>query len=44
MFKLFKERRRRRRRPQDPVKQIGNAAGKVLAGAILGGLKSLFKK
>ena len=43
MFKLFKQ-RPRRRRPQDPVKEIGNSAGKVIAGAILTGLKSLFKK
>ena len=43
MFKMFRQ-RRRRRRTQDPVKQIGKAAGKVFAGAILTGLKSLFKK
>jgi hypothetical protein len=43
MFKMFKERRRRRRK-QDPAKQIGSAAGKLIAGAILTGLKSLFKK
>jgi hypothetical protein len=44
MLKIFRERRRRRRQRQDPAKQLGNAAGKVIAGAILGGLKSLFKK
>lgn len=43
MFKIFRERRRRRRK-QDPAKQIGNAAGKLIAGAILTGIKSFLKK
>ncbi len=36
--------RRRRRRPQDPMKQAGNAAGKVIAGVLIGVVTSFFKK
>lgn len=36
--------RRRRRRPQDPMKQVGNAAGKVIGGILIGAITSFFKK
>ncbi len=42
---LFGMRRRRhRRRQQDPVKQIGNAAGKVIATMLVGAVTSFFRK
>ncbi len=36
--------RRRRRRPQDPMKQIGNAAGKAIGAMIVGAIVSFFRK
>jgi hypothetical protein len=36
--------RRRRRRPQDPMKQVGNAAGKVIASVLIGAVTAFFKK
>jgi hypothetical protein len=36
--------RRKRRRPQDPMKQVGNAAGKVIAGVLVGAIAPFFKK
>jgi hypothetical protein len=43
MFGLRK-RRRQRRRPQDPMKQIGNAAGKAIGAVIVGAITSFFRK
>jgi hypothetical protein len=37
-------RRRRRRRHVDPMKQVGNAAGKAIAGALIAGVMSLLRK
>jgi hypothetical protein len=42
MFGLRK--RRQRRRPRDPMKQVGNAAGKAIAGVLVAAITSLFKK
>jgi hypothetical protein len=36
--------RRKRRRPQDPMKQVGNAAGKAIAAVLVGAISSFFKK
>jgi hypothetical protein len=36
--------RRKRRRAQDPMKQVGNAAGKVIAGVLVGVITSIFKR
>jgi hypothetical protein len=44
MLKIFRERRRRRRQRQDPAKQLGKAAGAVIVGVILSGLKTFLKK
>jgi hypothetical protein len=43
MFGLRK-RRRHRRTPRDPMKQVGNAAGKAIAGVLVAAITSLFKK
>ncbi len=40
----FRERRRRRRHNQDPVKQIGNAAGKAIAAVLVSAVTSFFRK
>ncbi|MGL5838124.1 MAG: hypothetical protein ACRCY3_06435 [Sphingorhabdus sp.] len=42
MFGLRK--RRRRRRPQDPMKQLGNAAGKAIGAMIVGAIVRFFRK
>ncbi len=42
MFGLRK--RRRRRKPQDPMKQLGNAAGKAIGAAIVGAVVSFLRK
>jgi hypothetical protein len=36
--------RRQRRRPQDPMKQVGNAAGKAIAGVLVGAVLSFLKR
>jgi hypothetical protein len=36
--------RRRRRRTQDPAKQIGNAAGKMIGAVLIGAITSFLKK
>lgn len=36
-------RQRRRRRPQDPAKQLGNAAGKVLAAVLVAGVTKMIR-
>jgi hypothetical protein len=43
-FNNLRPRRRHRRRPADPMKQVGNAAGKAIAGVIVAGLMSMFRK
>lgn len=42
MFGLRK--RRQRRRPRDPMKQVGNAAGKAIAGVLVAAVMSFLKK
>jgi hypothetical protein len=44
LFSGLQPRRRRRRRPTDPMKQVGNAAGKAIAGVIVAGIMSIFRK
>ena len=36
--------RRKRRRPQDPAKQLGNAAGKVISAVLVTAVTSFFRK
>jgi hypothetical protein len=36
--------RRKRRRPQDPMKQLGNAAGKAIGAIIIGAIMNFFRK
>jgi hypothetical protein len=43
-FNNLRTRRRHRRRPVDPMKQVGNAAGKAIAGVIVAGIMSIFRK
>jgi hypothetical protein len=42
MFGLRKPRRRRTSR--DPMKQVGNVAGKAIAGLLVAAMTSFFKK
>ena len=44
LFSGLKERRRRRRRPVDPVKQIGNVAGKAIAAVVVGAVLNWVRK
>jgi hypothetical protein len=36
--------KRRRRKPQDPMKQLGNAAGKAIGAVIVGAVVSFLRK
>jgi hypothetical protein len=36
--------RRSRRRPQDPMKQLGNAAGKAIGAVIVGAVLNFLRK
>lgn len=42
MFGIRK--RRRRRTPRDPMKQVGNAAGKAIAGVLVAAITSFLRK
>jgi hypothetical protein len=43
MFGL-RRRRRHRRRPQDPMKQVGNVAGRAIGALLVGAITSFFRK
>ncbi len=36
--------RRKQRRPQDPLKQVGNAAGKAIATMLVGAVVSFLRR
>jgi hypothetical protein len=42
MFGLRKK--RKRRRPQDPMKQVGNAAGKAIGALLVGAITRFLRK
>ncbi len=44
LFNNLVTRRRRRRRHVDPMKQVGNAVGKAIAGALVAVVMSMFRK
>ncbi len=44
LFDGLKQRRRRRRHRVDPVKQVGNVAGKAIAAVLVSAVMSIFRK
>jgi hypothetical protein len=40
----FLKKRRRRRRPQDPMKKLGNTAGKAVAALLVKAITSFLRK
>jgi hypothetical protein len=42
MFGMRKK--RKRRRPQDPMKQVGNAAGKAIGALLVGAINRFLRK
>jgi hypothetical protein len=43
MFDLLKK-RRRRRKPQDPMKRLGNEAGKAIGAILVGAITAFLRK
>jgi hypothetical protein len=41
---MFGFRKRRRRRPQDPMKQLGNVAGKAIGAVIIGAIANFIRR